>query len=183
MNPDETSLDNVKPPETSFQESKSLREMLKPAAHEDSEKEDTAQEEALLAAQEPSQPAPDLSLELSSGADTEQESEKEPENNLTKEQVKNIVRKHMLNKARVREYKREYSRRKRQELKEHIADLEARQIKGSSVQMIVFNDKIVNYSLNTEAEYVKLINDLLGTLQDNKIVLEYRVRNESILRE
>ena len=83
MNPDETSLDNVKPPETSFQQSKSLTEMLKPAAHEDSEKEDTAQEEALLAAQEPSQPAPDLSLELSSEADTEKESEKEPENNLT----------------------------------------------------------------------------------------------------
>ena len=180
MNPDETSLDNVKPPETSFQESKSLREMLKPAAHE--ETEDHSQEHA-SEEEEPSQPAPDLSLALSSEADTEKESEKEPENNLTKEQVKNIVRKHMLNKARVREYKREYSRRKRQELKEHIADLEARQIKGSSVQMIVFNDKIVNYSLNTEAEYVKLINDLLGTLQDNKIVLEYRVRNESILRE
>ena len=157
MNPDETSLDAVKPQE-------SLREMLKPPAHEDSEKDPSETESA------PDEPAPDLSLELSPDPDTA------PEPSLTKEEVKNIVRKHIQNKARVREYKRAYSRRKRQELKEHIADLEARQIKGSSVQMIMFNDKIVNFSLNTEDEYVKLINDLLGTLQDNKIVLEYAVK-------
>ena len=100
-----------------------------------------------------------------------------PEINLTSEEIKNILQKHVLNKQKVREYKRNYSQRKRQEQKEYIAKLESNQIKGSSIQMVLYNNKITNHTLNSEEDYIDFINNILGTLQDNKIVLEYAVRN------
>ena len=97
---------------------------------------------------------------------------------LTPDEVKNIVIRHMNNKEKARVYKREYSRRKRQELKNYIETLETKQIKGAEISMIVSGGEKINVVINSEQQYVKFLNDLLGTLQDNSIVLEYSVKSE-----
>lgn len=145
-----------------FEPSKSLdnlRQILKtPATNKEEIKE-----EVLLAAQE--------------------QSNEEPKIHLSQEEINHIVQKHVQNKQRTREYKREYMRRKNQERKEYVARLEEKQIRGCSIQMVLWNNQITNHTLNSEAKYIEFINSLLGTLQDNKIVLEYNVRNENLLRE
>ena len=102
---------------------------------------------------------------------------------LTVEEATTIIERHLRQKERNREYKRLWSQRKRQELKDRLAMLEDNQVQGATVRMVMFNDRIIDYTIQDEDDYIKLLDEVLGTLHDNKIVVEYSVRKRSLFKE
>ena len=69
------------------------------------------------------------------------------------------------------QYMREYNERKKQEfeiLKQH-------QLQPRQLTLLNINGKVITRHLNSDADYAKLIEDLVGTLLDNKLLNDYQI--------
>ena len=75
-------------------------------------------------------------------------------------------------KKRKNEYMREYYIRK----KEALLQLQEHQLKPRDLKLLMLNDQVVSRHLGSDGDYVKVIDELLGTLLDNKIVKDYDLR-------
>ena len=75
-------------------------------------------------------------------------------------------------KKRKNEYMREYYIRK----KEALLQLQEHQLKPRDLKLLMLNDQVVSRHLESDGDYVKVIDELLGTLLDNKIVKDYDLR-------
>ena len=69
-------------------------------------------------------------------------------------------------------YMRDYYLRK----KEQLQHLHEHQIKPRDVQFVMCNNQVYTRHLETDNDYKRLIIDLLGTLQDNKLVLDFTLQ-------
>ena len=69
-------------------------------------------------------------------------------------------------------YMRDYYQRK----KEELIHLQEHQIKPRDIQFIMCNNQVYTRHLETDNDYRRLIVDLLGTLQDNKLVLDFTLQ-------
>ena len=69
-------------------------------------------------------------------------------------------------------YMRDYYQRK----KEELLHLQEHQIKPRDIQFVMCNNQIYTRHLETDNDYRKPIVDLLGTLQDNKLVLDFTLQ-------
>ena len=72
-------------------------------------------------------------------------------------------------KKRKNEYMREYYIRK----KESLLQLQEHQLKPRYLKLLMVNDQVVSTHLESDGDYVKVIDELLGTLLDNKILKDY----------
>ena len=72
-------------------------------------------------------------------------------------------------KKRKNEYMREYYIRK----KESLLQLQEHQLKPRYLKLLMVNDQVVSRHLESDGDYVKVIDELLGTLLDNKILKDY----------
>ena len=75
-------------------------------------------------------------------------------------------------KKRKNEYMREYYIRK----KEALLQLQEHQLKPRDLKLLMLNDQVVSRHLESDGDYVKVIEDLLGTLLDNKLLKDYDLR-------
>ena len=75
-------------------------------------------------------------------------------------------------KKRKNEYMREYYIRK----KEALLQLQEHQLKPRDLKLLMLNDQVVSRHLGSDGDYVKVIDELLGTLLDNKIVKDYNLQ-------
>ena len=78
-------------------------------------------------------------------------------------------------KAHKREYRKEYYRRKKQEQQELIESLKDKQIKGATIAILNLSGKQTVRKITTEQNYLKLCDDLLATLQANRIINDYSI--------
>ena len=69
------------------------------------------------------------------------------------------------------EYMRGYNAKKKNEL----ALLRQKQIHSRELTLLNFNGKVITRELITEDDYIKLTEDLLGTLVDNKILKDFQL--------
>ena len=74
-------------------------------------------------------------------------------------------------KKRKNEYMREYYIRK----KEALLQLQEHQLKPRDLKLLMLNDQVVSRHLESDGDYVKVIEDLLGTLLDNKLLKDYGI--------
>ena len=81
-------------------------------------------------------------------------------------------------KAHKREYRKEYYRRKKSEQEELIRSLKANQIIGATVTILNLSGKQTIRKITTEQNYLKLCDDLLATLQANRIINDYSIDSE-----
>ena len=71
------------------------------------------------------------------------------------------------------ELKRQRAREAYQRKKERIVALKNNQVHGCKVILFNINSKIHLVDVASEADYRKLIEDLLGTLKDNELLSDY----------
>ena len=71
-------------------------------------------------------------------------------------------------------YMREYYIRK----KEQLEQLQQHQLKPRDLELLMVNNQIVSRHLDADADYEKLIKNLLDTLVDNKILKDYEFTSE-----
>ena len=72
-------------------------------------------------------------------------------------------------------YHKDYYRRKKQEQHELIKALKSKQIIGSTVTILNLSGKQTVRKITTEQNYLKLCDDLLATLQANRIINDYSI--------
>ena len=74
-------------------------------------------------------------------------------------------------KKKKNEYMRGYYIRK----KEILQELQRHQIKPRDLKLLNINDRVITRHLETEADYIKIIEDLLGTLTDNRLLKDFQL--------
>ena len=75
-------------------------------------------------------------------------------------------------------YHRDYYHRKKNEQQELIESLKAKQIIGATVTILNLSGKTAVRKITTEQNYLKLCDDLLATLQANRIINDYSIDSE-----
>ena len=75
-------------------------------------------------------------------------------------------------KKRKNEYMREYYIRK----KESLLQLQEHQLKPRDLKLLLMSNQVVSRHLESDGDYVKVIEDLLGTLLDNKLLKDFDLR-------
>ena len=78
-------------------------------------------------------------------------------------------------KAHRKEYARKYYKRKKQQQETLIEDLKSKQIIGTKIAILNVSGKEAIRNINSEQEYIKLLDDLLFTLKANKIINDYLI--------
>ena len=72
-------------------------------------------------------------------------------------------------KKRKNEYMREYYIR----MKESLLQLQQHQLKPRDLKLLLMSNQVVSRHLESDGDYVKVIEDLLGTLLDNKLLKDF----------
>ena len=78
-------------------------------------------------------------------------------------------------KNKKKEYAKEYYKRKKQQQETLIEDLKSKQIIGTKITLLNISGKETIRNINSEQEYIKLLDDLLFTLKANKIINDYLI--------
>ena len=69
--------------------------------------------------------------------------------------------------------KKESNKRRYQRSKEKLLALRANQIHGCELVLFNINNKLRKIQIQSEKDYLNLIEDLLGTLKDNQMLSDY----------
>ena len=77
--------------------------------------------------------------------------------------------------AEMLEKKRQQNRGNYLRKKERLEALRNNQIKGANIILFNVNGKIRQIKVTNEAEYLKFIEDLLGTLKDNSLLTDFLI--------
>ena len=75
-------------------------------------------------------------------------------------------------KKRKNKYMHEYYIRK----KESLLRLQEHQLKPRDLKLLLMSNQVVSRHLESDGDYVKVIEDLLGTLLDNKLLKDFDLR-------
>ena len=109
------------------------------------------------------------------GAKEEPKSEQvEPEPEPLKEVPPKAGQKYWLS-AEAKKKKNEYMRGYYIRKKEILQELQKHQIKPRDLKLLNINDRVITRHLETEADYIKIIEDLLGTLTDNRLLKDFQL--------
>ena len=69
--------------------------------------------------------------------------------------------------------KKEENKRRYQRSKEKLLALRANQVHGCELVLFNINNKLRKITIQSEKEYLNLIEDLIGTLKDNEMLSDY----------
>lgn len=119
-------------------------------------------------------PSPDDAPEapISTFFERKQDDENKEENTTTTptETVKSEI---TTDEATVLDKKKAENKKRYQRSKEKLLALRANQIHGCELVLFNINNKLRKIIIQSEKDYIKLIEDLVGTLKDNQMLADY----------